>query len=77
MLVFCFHEKPMCSYLGTWDSTGTKDRLLPQFVTVAQHAVSQQAFGLRIAGGLHLPTDFGHGVQHVQFGSRCCRGKHE
>lgn len=36
----------------------TKDRVLSQFMTIAQHAVSQQAFSLRVSSGLHLPTDF-------------------
>lgn len=54
---------------------GTKDRVIAQLVTIAQHAVSQQAFGLWVASGLHLPTDLGYCVQHVQFGSRCWGGK--
>lgn len=44
-------------------------------MAVAQHAVSQQAFSLRVARGLHLPSDLGHRVQHVEFGSRSCAGK--
>lgn len=54
---------------------GTKQRVLSQLLAVAQHAVAQQAFGLGVAGGLHLPSDLGHRVQHVQFGSRRWRGK--
>lgn len=55
--------------------TGTKDRVLSQFMAAAQHAVPQQAFTLRVAGGLHLPSDLGHCVQHVEFGSRGYGGK--
>lgn len=56
---------------------GTKQRVLSQLLAVAQHAVAQQAFGLGVAGGLHLPSDLGHRVQHVQFGSRRWRGNKE
>lgn len=44
-------------------------------MAVTQHAVSQQAFSLRVASGLHLPSDLRHRVQHVQFGSGGCGGK--
>lgn len=42
-------------------------------MAVAQHAVSQQTFCLRVARGLHLPSDLRDSVQHVQFGSRSCK----
>lgn len=52
----------------------TEGGVVSQLVAVAQHAVSQQTFRLGVAGGLHLPPDLGHRVQHVQL---CSRGYKE
>lgn len=39
-------------------------------MAVAEHALPQQAFSLRVAADLHLASHPRHRVQHVQLGPR-------
>lgn len=42
----------------------TKSRVFSELLAILQHAVPQQAFRLWVAGGLHLPSELRHSVQH-------------
>lgn len=57
------------------DTHLTKVSVLSKLPPVLGHALSQQPFSLRIARVVHLTANLGHGVQHGQFGSRCCENK--
>lgn len=51
----------------------TEGGVVTQLLAVLEHTVAQQALGLRVAGGLHLPSDLRHGVQHPQLSSVCLK----
>lgn len=46
----------------------TEVGLATQLLPVTNHALAQQAFRLRVARILHLPSDLGYRVEHTQLG---------
>lgn len=64
----------MHPYILTAYTVLTKVGLLAHILSILSHALSQEALRLGIAWTLHLPTDFGHCVEHGKLSSRCWVG---
>lgn len=46
----------------------TEAGVLAQLTSKFQHGLTEDRLGLWVAGALLLPADFGHSVDHAQFG---------